>query len=74
MMSPPAPRVIYSTLFFILVMMLLLIAKPRPVFASDGSIAQFGVGEDRTVFPLGVVTAAVAVLSMFTFTLIDVIY
>jgi hypothetical protein len=73
-MFPPPPRVIYATLFFVLVMALILIAKPWPVFESDGTVTPFGVGERRTVFPLGVVTSVVAVLSMFTFTLIDVIY
>jgi hypothetical protein len=72
-MYPPA-RVVYATLFFLLTMALLLISKPPPLFFPDGSVKPFGVGERRTVFPLGVITTVVAVLSMYTFTLIDVIY
>ena len=72
--TAPLPRTIYATLFFIMVMALIVVAKPRPMFDHDGNVKPFGVGDDRTVFPLGVVTAVVAVVSMYVFTLIDVVY
>lgn len=72
-MHPPA-RVIYSCLFFVLVMALIAVARPRNVFdASTGRPKPFGVGEGRTVFPLGVLVVVVAVLSLYAFAMIDLI-
>jgi hypothetical protein len=71
---PPAARVVYSTLFFLLAMTLVLVSKPPPLFSPEGHVRPFGVGPHSTVYPLGVVTVVVAVLSMFIFTLIDVVY
>jgi hypothetical protein len=67
-------RVIYSIAFFVLIMILLTISKPSAVFAPDGSVRPFGVGQDGTVFPLGVVTVVVAVMAMYTFSMIDLLY
>ena len=71
-------RVIYSVLFFVLIMSLVIISKPSLLFDSDHTLRPFGVGmtngERPTLFPLGVVTAITAVASMFIFTLIDVLY
>ena len=68
--APPA-RVVYSCLFFVLSMALIAVARPRAIFDTDGRPKPFGVGEGRTVFPLGVVVVVVAVLSLFAFALID---
>lgn len=67
-------RVVYSVLFFVLLMTLVIVARPRMLFEPDGAVRLFGVGPRRTVFPLGVVSAVVAVLSMYTFSLIDMVY
>jgi len=74
-MFPPA-RVIYSSIFFVLVMTLVVVTKPGLFFLSDGRIRAFGIGKsDRhTVFPLGAVAVLVAVGSMFIFATIDVVY
>ena len=73
-MYRPPSRVVYSSLFFVLVMALVIVAKPPPIFSPEGDAKPFGVGERRTIMPLGVVTVVTAVLSMYTFTLIDMIY
>ena len=73
-MYRPPSRVIYSSLFFVLVMALVMVAKPPPIFMTDGAAKPFGVGEHRTIVPLGVITVVTAVLSMYTFTLIDLVY
>lgn len=73
-MYRPPSRVVYSSLFFVLIMALVLIAKPPWIFTSDGVAKPFGVGGQRTIVPLGVVTVLTAVLSMYTFTLIDTVY
>ncbi len=68
------PRVIYSLLFYLLLITLIMTAKPSVVFAPDGAIKPFGVARDMTMCPLGVVTVLCAILSSYVFTLIDVVY
>jgi hypothetical protein len=84
-MALPA-RVVYSSLFFALTMALLAVSKPSALFASDGSVRPFGFAKEGeaeaeaddeaqgTVFPLGVVVVVAAVLSMYMFSMIDLIY
>lgn len=76
-------RVLYSALFFTLIMGLLIAVRPAAFFTDDGRVRPFGVGgADRarnadpkpTTVPLGTVTVVVAVLAMFLFALIDVVY
>lgn len=67
-------RVVYSTLFFVLLMTLIFVSRPSALFDPDGSVRPFGVGPTCTVFPLGVITVVAATLSMYTFALIDMIY
>jgi len=74
-MFPPA-RVIYSSIFFILVMTLVVVTKPALFFLSDGRIRPFGIGksDEHTAVPLGALAVLVAVGSMFIFGTIDVVY
>jgi hypothetical protein len=72
-------RVLYSIAFFILVMILVFIVKPAPLFTPNGQIASFGAasaadGAETTVLSLGLVTVAVATLSMLMFSMIDMIH
>ena len=78
-------RVFYATIFFILVMVLVFVVKPKPLFSEAGPadkvVTPFGFDgntmkstESATLFSLGVVTILVAVISMFIFGLIDVVY
>jgi hypothetical protein len=72
--SPPA-RVIYASVFFALAMILIFIVKPRPLFDAHGSVVPFGLSHSHnTPLSLGMVTAAVAIASMFMFTLIDLVF
>ena len=73
MPSVPA-RVIYSTLFFALAMILVAVVRPAAFFTPSGEPRPFGTGEGRTVFPLGVLVVVAAVLSLYLFALIDLIY
>jgi hypothetical protein len=71
--------VLYSSLFFVLLMVLIGVAKPALLFKPDGSLRPFGTRHrgaqpHTTVVSLGVVTVAAAVLSMFVFSLIDLVY
>jgi hypothetical protein len=71
-MKVPPARVIYSCLFFVLTMTLVAVAKPSALFDPvTGQPRGFGTGGERTVFPLGVVAVVAAVLSLYTFAMID---
>lgn len=67
-------RVIYSLLFFGLLMVLLYVSKPKQMFSNDGSIKPYGVGEGKTVISLGVLTVLSAICSFYVFALLDVIF
>lgn len=71
---PINSRVIYSILFYLLLMILLSVAKPSLIYKSDGTIKEFGIGDDKTMFSLGVLTAVVAILSFYTFCIIDLVF
>lgn len=67
-------RVIYSLLFYVLLMILVFVSKPSIMFDKTGSIKQFGIGDDKTMFSLGVITSVVAIISFYTFCVIDIIF
>lgn len=67
-------RVIYSLLFFGLLMMLIYVAKPSQLFSPDGNAKPYGIGEDKTVISLGVLTVVSAICSFYIFALLDVIF
>mgnify|MGYP003452596851 CR=1 FL=1 len=67
-------RVLYSVLFYILLIVLIIIAKPSVMFELDGNIKTFGIGEDKTMFSLGVFTVVLAILSFYVFCLIDLVF
>jgi hypothetical protein len=67
-------RVIYAVLFYVLLIALVIISKPSALFHQDGSIKTFGIGEDKTMFSLGVLTVVIAILSFYIFCLIDLIF
>ena len=66
-------RVAYSALFFVLVMALVVVARPPYVFDGAGRPRPFGVEPGATLLPLGVVTVVAAAGSMFVFSLIDLV-
>ena len=39
-------RIIYSILFYVLLMVLIILAKPSVMFDADGNIKIFGTGND----------------------------
>lgn len=64
-------RVLLAVLFYALLMSALIVHRPAALFDSRGPVP-FGAGRGRTVFDLGAVAAASAVLSSALFTLVDV--
>lgn len=69
-------RVIYSLLFYVLVVLLVVVAKPNLMFSADGNVRPFGVGseENKTVFSLGVAVVCMAIVSFYIFALIDLVF
>lgn len=67
-------RVIYSLLFYVLLMILVFVSKPAIMFDKNGHIKPFGIGDDKTMFSLGVITSVIAILSFYTFCIIDIVF
>lgn len=67
-------RIVYALLFYILLIILVIVSKPSVMFERDGSIRPFGVGEDKTMFSLGVFSIVFAILSFYIFCLVDMIF
>lgn len=67
-------RVVYSIVFYILFMYLLILMRPSVIFERDGSLKEFGVGYDKTMFSLGVFSVVLAVLSFYIFCIIDLVF
>ena len=69
-----APRVIYSALFYTMSMLLIIMSKPLLMFDDEGKPRSFGLGSEKTLFSLGAITVALAVVSFYVFALIDLIF
>lgn len=67
-------RVLYSIIFYILLIVLLYLAKPQFIFDANGQIKHFGIGESDTMFSLGVFSVAIAFMSFYIFAVIDIIF
>ena len=67
-------RIIYSILFYILLMILLAVSKPSVMFHTDGCIKEFGIGDDKSMFSFGVFTVVLAIISFYIFCIIDLIF
>ena len=67
-------RVAYSALFYILVMALVYIARPSFAFDHNGKAKAFGLGEMQTIYPLGVMSAVLAVACFYTFAILDMVF
>lgn len=67
-------RIVYSIVFYVLVMTLIVVSRPSVVFEKDGSLRPYGVGMDKTMFSFGVFAVVMAVLSFYMFCVIDLIF
>jgi hypothetical protein len=67
-------RIVYSCMFYILVILLIFVSKPDLVFDHTGSIRKFGLGPDMTMFSFGVLIVAIAFVSFYIFAIIDLIF
>jgi hypothetical protein len=67
-------RVIYSVMFFVLLLILLYTSKSSIMFEKDGEIKKFGLGSDQTLFSFGIFTIVLAIASFYLFCIIDLIF
>ena len=67
-------RTVYTTLFYVLMLTLIIVSKPCFAFDKEGRIRPFGVGEENTVISLGVIVVALAIVSFYVFACIDVVF
>ncbi len=67
-------RLLYASVFFVLLVLLIYTSKPSLVFDNDGNVRPFGIGDDKTMFSFGVFTVLFAILSFYFFCIIDVIF
>lgn len=67
-------RVVLSIIFLIMSMSIIILVKPDSLFnKKDGSIKEFGVGLDKTIYSMGVVVVMLSIVSFYTFSIIDII-
>lgn len=67
-------RIVYSIIFYILLMVLITISKPSVMFEKNGSLKMFGVGYDKTMFSFGVFSVVLAIMSFYVFCIIDLVF
>ena len=67
-------RVVYSVLFYVLLIVLIILAKPSIMFDSNENLKIFGVGENKTMFSLGVASVVLAIVSFYVFCIIDLVF
>ena len=54
---------------------MIIIMKPNSLFnAQDGSIKEFGVGLDKTIYSMGVVVVCLSIFSFYIFSIVDIIF
>ena len=69
-------RLVYSCSFFMLAFVLIAVSKPKVAFDDNGHIRPFGTGNDtnnNTLMPLGVITAVLAIVCFYMFSVMDMI-
>lgn len=67
-------RILYSITLFVLLMLLVYLTKPAPIYHKDETIKAFGINKNETIISLGVFTILAAVMSMYIFAIIDMIF
>lgn len=67
-------RLVYATVFFILLILLIYASKPHLIFDTNGDTKPFGIGNNKTMFSFGVFTVVLAILSFYFFCIIDIIF
>jgi hypothetical protein len=71
-------RIIYSIIFYVLLIILIIISRPSILFDNKGNLKAFGVDTvgdgSKTMFSFGVFTVVLALISFYIFCIIDMIF
>lgn len=67
-------RLLLTLLFYVLFVFILLMTKPSFLFDEEGNIIAFGVGNQKTIFSLGSIIVAFAILCFYLFAVIDLVF
>ena len=67
-------RVLYSVIFFVLFIVLIIVSRPPCVFDNQSRLKNFGIGANKTMFSLGVMTVVCAMVSFYIFAIIDLVF
>ncbi len=67
-------RIIYSIIFFCLLMILILLIKPKVMFTKKNKFKNFGIKKDETIYSIGVFTIITSILTFYIFCWIDMIF
>lgn len=70
----PNKRLFLSSIFFILSMILITTIRPSFIFNKDGSVKEFGLEENQTIYSLGVFVVILCILIFYIFSMIDLMY
>ena len=59
-----------SLMIYIFSLFALFIAKPSFCFNEDGKLKEWGIGNDKTMFPAFIVSMIISIISLFMMTII----
>lgn len=72
-MNASPSRTWYSSAMYVILVVITLALKPGFAFSEDGTMKDFGTGENRSVFSFGAITGASAILSSMVFAVADLV-
>ena len=55
-------------------MYLIMLSKPSVIFEKNGTLREFGIGYDKTMFSFGVFSVVLAIISFYIFCIIDMVF
>ena len=55
----------YGIFIYIFSLIILWIAKPSMCFNKEGKIKQWGVGKDKTMYPIFIISLSISIISLF---------
>lgn len=67
-------RLIYSLIFYLLVVALIIVSKPEFMFDANRVAKPFGLGPEKSIFSFGVIISTVSILSYYIFATIDLLF
>ena len=54
-----------SILIYLLIISLIIYLKPKMIFTKNGKIKSWGLSDNKTIYPLGLVVLVIAILCYF---------